>query len=334
LIDSYFVLLILFSRSAFSFFVIDAARAAADIVLTQPGLSTIVNGIIIARRIFGRIRSFLLYRIAATLQLLVFFFIAVLALRPVEFMPDNWETNGDFPDKKEWPEYFHMPVLMLMLITLLNDGTLIAIGYDEVEPRQLPEKWNLSSLYFISSVLAFVAMVSSVLLLYFLLDSWTPHHVFQGLTLGGISYGQVITSIYLKISISDFLTLFSARTGENFFWTTAPSPVLLGAGGLALTCSTILALTWPASSPDGIYTVGLGRMKPYGLAAYIWIYCILWWFIQDCAKVFSYWLMKRYNWFHYNDTGKLILPESTLQYLKDHKERDLEKLSKPSSGHH
>ena len=30
----------------------DAARAAADIVLTQPGLSTIVDGIVIARCIF------------------------------------------------------------------------------------------------------------------------------------------------------------------------------------------------------------------------------------------------------------------------------------------
>jgi len=31
----------------------DAARAAADIVLTKPGLSAIVEAIIIARRIFG-----------------------------------------------------------------------------------------------------------------------------------------------------------------------------------------------------------------------------------------------------------------------------------------
>ena len=61
----------------------DAARAAADIVLTEPGLSTIVHGIVIARCIFVRIRNFVTYRIAATLQLLTFFFIAVYAFRPV-----------------------------------------------------------------------------------------------------------------------------------------------------------------------------------------------------------------------------------------------------------
>jgi H+-transporting ATPase len=59
----------------------DAARAAADIILTRPGLSTIVHGILVSRRIFVRIRNFLTYRIAATLQLLTFFFIAVFAFK-------------------------------------------------------------------------------------------------------------------------------------------------------------------------------------------------------------------------------------------------------------
>ncbi len=43
-------------------------------------------------------------------------------------------------DPHAWPEYFHMPVLMLMLITLLNDGTLIAIGYDNVIPTRVSHK--------------------------------------------------------------------------------------------------------------------------------------------------------------------------------------------------
>jgi H+-transporting ATPase len=305
----------------------DAARAAADIVLTQPGLSTIVHGIVLARKIFARIRSFLTYRIAATLQLLVFFFIAVLSIKPRSFMPEDWRTSGNFPDQEEWPEYFHMPVLMLMLITLLNDGTLISIGYDNVQPRNLPEKWNLQSLYCVASVLAFVAMISSVLLLYFMLDSWTEGHLFDAMGIGGLSYGQIIASIYLKISISDFLTLFSSRTGEDYFWCSIPSPILLIAAGIALTCSTVIAVTWPPTRPDGIYTVGLGREKPYALTVYIWLYCLAWWVIQDCAKVATYSLIKRYNFFDYNSTGKLILPPSTLSFIEKHKASDLEKLN-------
>lgn len=43
----------------------------------------------------------------------------------------------------QWPSFFQLPVLMLMLITLLNDGTLISIGYDNVIPNPRPDKWNL-----------------------------------------------------------------------------------------------------------------------------------------------------------------------------------------------
>ena len=116
----------------------DAARAAADIVLTEPGLSTIVVGIITARQIFARMKSFIIYRIAATLQLLCFFFIAVFALQPVKFvpvpLPDTWHDET-------WPNFFKLPVILLMLITLLNDGTLISVGYDNVLPSPRPEKW-------------------------------------------------------------------------------------------------------------------------------------------------------------------------------------------------
>jgi hypothetical protein len=41
----------------------DAAMAAADIVLTEEGLGTIIYGIIIAREIFSRISNFITYRV-------------------------------------------------------------------------------------------------------------------------------------------------------------------------------------------------------------------------------------------------------------------------------
>lgn len=170
----------------------DAARAAADIVLTQEGLSTIVHGIVIARQIFSRLNNFVTYRIAATLQLLLFFFISVFAFHPNQFMQP--------PGADEWPDFFHMPVLMLMLITLLNDGTLITIAYDKAEASPTPNKWNLVVLFITSSVLGLVSCLSSLLLLYLLLDSWNPAGLYQKLGMEGLEYGQITTAIYLKVS--------------------------------------------------------------------------------------------------------------------------------------
>lgn len=181
--------------------------------------------------------------------------------------------------------------------------------------------------------MAAVACLSSLLLLWFLLDSWQYASVFQTFGLGGVSYGQVTTAIYLKVSVSDFLTLFSARTGGNWFFSTAPSPILLCAAGVALGASSIIAVVWPSSYPDGIYALGLGLEQPYVLALYIWIYCIVWWFIQDAIKVLLFKMIVKYNIFSYNATGQLVLPESTLKYIADNREKDMEAGSKPG-GHH
>jgi len=289
----------------------DAARAAADIILTEPGLSTIVHGILIARQVFMRIRNFIIYRVAATLQLLFFFFIAVFSFHPSSF-------NADFPD------FFHMPVLMLMLITLLNDGTLIAIGYDNVSPPKTPMKWNLRVIFLIGSVLAGVACVSSLLLLYFSLDSWNPNSFYAKLGLSNLPYGSVITSIYLKVSVSDFLTLFSSRTGGDWFWKSRPANVLLGAAAVALSSSLILSLSWPESKPDNIQTSGLALDPPYQLFVWILFWCIIWWFIQDAAKVYTFKLMTKYNWFGVNENGQVILPQSTLKYIENQRQKDKE----------
>ena len=116
----------------------DAARAAADIVLTEPGLNTVVHAMVVARQIFRRINNFINYRVAATLQLLFFFFVAVFAFPPNHYQPAGpgvgpiselaSEQPGQICNEGIWPNYFKLPVIMLMLITVLNDGTLISIG--------------------------------------------------------------------------------------------------------------------------------------------------------------------------------------------------------------
>eukprot|EP00550_Attheya_septentrionalis_P012810 CAMPEP_0198306192 /NCGR_PEP_ID=MMETSP1449-20131203/58292_1 /TAXON_ID=420275 /ORGANISM="Attheya septentrionalis, Strain CCMP2084" /LENGTH=1024 /DNA_ID=CAMNT_0044008741 /DNA_START=78 /DNA_END=3152 /DNA_ORIENTATION=- len=286
----------------------DAARAAADIILTEEGLGTIIHGIVISREIFSRISNFITYRIAATLQLLFFFFIAVLA-----FHPSDYEQP---PDVEDWPDFFHLPVLMLMLITLLNDGTLITIAYDYAEASTLPNKWNLKALFLTSSVLGFVSCLSSLVLLFFLLDSWNESGLLQSLGMKGVQYGQIITAIYLKVSVSDFLTLFSARTGPRFFWTIPPAPMLLAGATLALTLSSILSILWPSGTLDGIEVEGL--QTNMGLFVFVWLYALVFWVFQDVLKVLSYKWMFAINFNDINATGVVVMPESAKKLIKEY----------------
>merc|ERR1712217_614442 len=306
----------------------DAAKAAADIVLTEAGLSTIVEGILISRRIWCRVRSFLTYRIAATLQLLCFFFICVFAYRPNEYMPANWQTRKEFTDTHEWPPFFHMPVLMLMLITLLNDGTLITIGYDLAVAPRTPPKWNMPFLFSMAFVQSFVAMISSVNLLHILLHSWDENSMMRQLGLGGISYGKITSSIYLKVSVADFLTLFSARAGGDWFFMVKPARVLLCGAMIALSCSTCFAMFWPKSYPDGIQTEGLVESPPYMLEVFVWSWSLGWWFAEDAAKVFCRWIVHKFNIFDINNTGVMVMPPSA-QKLQDKMRAEIEGRAAP-----
>mmetsp|Transcript_8467 Transcript_8467/g.18972 ORF Transcript_8467/g.18972 Transcript_8467/m.18972 type:complete len:213 (+) Transcript_8467:2832-3470(+) len=193
-----------------------------------------------------------------------------------------------------------MPVLMLMLITLLNDGTLITIAYDYAEASLIPNRWNIPALFITSSVLGMVSCFSSLLILFFLLDSHNPDGLFQKIGISGVDYGQITTAIYLKVSVSDFLTLFSARTGSKYFWQVQPAPILLVGGVTALTISSILSIFWPTSQPDGILTEGL--RSNMSVFAFVWLYCIVFWLIQDIAKVAAYMFMYQINFNDINNT--------------------------------
>jgi H+-transporting ATPase len=50
----------------------DAARAAADITLLNPGLSVIIDSIKESRKMFQRMNSYAIYRIAETIRVLLF----------------------------------------------------------------------------------------------------------------------------------------------------------------------------------------------------------------------------------------------------------------------
>ena len=272
----------------------DAARAAADIVLTQEGLSTIVLGMEVSRTIFARMKSFLTYRIAATLQLLFFFFIAVFA-----FAPHKYADNA--PDKNDWPSFFSLPVIYLMIITVINDGTLISIGYDHAVPSKFPERWILPALFLVSSTLAAIACLSSLLLLYWCLSAHEPHSLFSRMGIQPLSYGHIVTVIFLKVAVSDILTLFSSRTAHQFFFQRVPHVILFVCCTIALTISTNIALFWPCGKLDDIHVCGLARQGAHLIALWVWLYALVVFLIQDGAKVLMWRVILRYNLFNINN---------------------------------
>mmetsp|Transcript_17428 Transcript_17428/g.21179 ORF Transcript_17428/g.21179 Transcript_17428/m.21179 type:complete len:956 (-) Transcript_17428:1356-4223(-) len=307
----------------------DAARAAADIVLTEPGLSVIIDAIITARCIFARVRNYVIYRIACTLQLVLFFFLACLIFRPRNYYcwhdrdgakisgsvfsscnydlaldeddgicHDYDESSCKYPYYYPSAEYsFSLPVLGIVIIAILNDGCMLTIARDHVIPAETPQQWDLNQLRIVACVLGAVPLFSSLLLLYLGLSSADGLYPWYAVLFGKkvpndyqndaddryyLPYSELIMIMYLKISISDFLTLFAART-RGLFCSRRPSLPLFGAFLIATITATLIASL--AYLPDKTYP-----MSPISstACAFVWAYNFFFFLVQDSLKALLY----------------------------------------------
>merc|ERR1712025_812723 len=97
------------------------------------------------------------------------------------------------------------------------------------------------------------------------------------------------TMIYLKVSLSDFLTVFAARTIGPFF-SRFPGWQLAIAACVAMGASTVLSHEW-----DHILDMPEMKSLHWKWIGFVWVYCLVWFIIQDVIKVITYWLLYKMN---------------------------------------
>ena len=168
----------------------DAARAAAAIVLTTPGLSVIIDAIKESRRIFQRMNSYAIYRIAETLRVLLFMTLSILIFN-----------------------FYPVTAVMIVMLALLNDGAILSIAYDNVLYKNKPEAWNMHMVLGISTVLGIIGVVAAFGLFYL------GERVFH------IDRDHIQILMYLKLSVAGHLTIFLTRT-RGPFWSIHPANIL------------------------------------------------------------------------------------------------------------
>jgi H+-transporting ATPase len=168
----------------------DAARSAASIVLLASGLSVIVDAIEESRRIFQRMNSYAIYRIAETLRVLLFMTLAILAFN-----------------------FYPLTAVMIVMLALLNDGAILSIAYDNVRFKNTPEAWNMRVVLGVATVLGVVGVVAAFGLFYL------GERVFH------LDRAHIQTLMYLKLSVAGHLTIFLTRA-RGPFWSIRPARAL------------------------------------------------------------------------------------------------------------
>ncbi len=160
----------------------DAARAAAALVLTAPGLSVITRAVEEARRIFERMTSYSVFRIAETIRVLLFMTTSILVF-----------------------DFYPVTAVMIVLLAILNDFPIMMIAYDNAPVAPRPVRWDMRRVLTIASALGFTGVVASFLLFWFARDRLH------------LPEDTVRTLVFLKLLVAGHLTIYVTRT-QGALW--------------------------------------------------------------------------------------------------------------------
>ena len=229
----------------------DAARSASDIVLTEPGLSVIVSAVLTSRAIFQRMKNYTIYAVSITIRI-VFGFMLVALIWKFDFSP-----------------------FMVLIIAILNDGTIMTISKDRVKPSPVPDSWKLKEIFATGIVLGSYMAIITVLFFYLVHDTDFFTRVF-GVSPIADSNDKLNSALYLQVSIISQALIFVTRS-RSWSFVERPGVLLVTAFFLAQLVATAIAVYahWGFARINGI---------GWEWAGVIWIFTIVTYIPLDILK--------------------------------------------------
>ncbi len=161
--------------------------------------------------------------------------------------------------------FYPITTIMIILLALLNDLPIMTIAFDNTWLDPEPIRWNMRRVLTLATTLGLIGVVQT----------------FGVLVIGKVflhlNQPQIQSLIYLKLAVAGHLTLFITRTKHAFYSRPYPARILLVA---------VLATQAVAAA-----IVGFGILVtpiPWLYVGLIWVYCLIWMFINDWAKLRVY----------------------------------------------
>jgi len=191
----------------------DAAKNAAAIILTSPGLSAIYSAVVESRRIFRKLKAYVTYRFAATIQI-------VIVLTLLIFISDC-PINPTF----------------VIILALFNDLTMLPIAYDNQQASSLPEDPNVIKMLSVSFALGVLETVFSLIFAYAVMTS----NIFKGDYNASGCSTPTQALIWLQIFIAAEFLIFSTRAPKYIPISLPPSIALFSSVMIGCLVASIMA---------------------------------------------------------------------------------------------
>ncbi|KAJ8452847.1 hypothetical protein Cgig2_014610 [Carnegiea gigantea] len=229
----------------------DAARSASDIVLTEPGLSVIISAVLTSRAIFQRMKNYTIYAVSITIRIVLGFMLIALI----------WK--------------FDFAPFMVLIIAVLNDGTIMTISKDRVKPSPTPDSWKLKEIFATGVVLGTYLALMTVIFFWAIHDSDFFSEKFGVRSIRN-NQGELMAALYLQVSIVSQALIFVTRS-RSFSFIERPGLMLVVAFFIAQLIATLIAVyaDWKFAHVKGI---------GWGWAGVIWLYSIVFYIPLDFLK--------------------------------------------------
>ncbi|CAN6439283.1 unnamed protein product [Victoria cruziana] len=233
----------------------DAARSASDIVLTEPGLSVIISAVLTSRAIFQRMKNYTIYAVSITIRIVLGFMLLALI----------WK--------------FDFPPFMVLIIAILNDGTIMTISKDRVKPSPLPDSWKLAEIFATGIILGgYLAMMTVIFFWAAYKTDFFPRifHVSSLQDTARDDFRKLASAIYLQVSTISQALIFVTRS-RSWSFVERPGLLLVSAFVIAQLVATLIAVyaNWGFAAIEGI---------GWGWAGVVWLYNIIFYIPLDFIK--------------------------------------------------
>ncbi|GAB4854548.1 Plasma membrane ATPase 4 [Ancistrocladus abbreviatus] len=229
----------------------DAARSASDIVLTEPGLSVIISAVLTSRAIFQRMKNYTIYAVSITIRI-VFGFMFIALIWKFDFAP-----------------------FMVLIIAILNDGTIMTISKDRVKPSPQPDSWKLKEIFATGIVLGGYLALMTVIFFWAMKDTSFFEDKFHVKSLSNSPH-KMMAALYLQVSIVSQALIFVTRS-RSWSYVERPGLLLVFAFIVAQLVATLIAVyaNWGFARIEGM---------GWGWAGVIWLYSIVTYIPLDFLK--------------------------------------------------
>ncbi|CAJ1181975.1 Calcium-transporting ATPase 1 [Companilactobacillus paralimentarius] len=186
----------------------DISKLAARIILTEPSLKGIMELVNAGHRVYQRMMTWLITKLARTAQLALLLTIGYLF------------TN-----------FFPVSLNIIVFIVIFNDCVTLTLGTDRVKINHLPEAWNLKNLTKISAIYTIGWLVLGFLMLWY------------SVKFTNFTHAQISGILFVYLIYSAMGMILSTRTRDHF-WSIKTSKSVGTVIFINLVLSSLISILW------------------------------------------------------------------------------------------